>query len=159
MKVDLEKVNQIIEKYRDDREAFIALLQDVSAEYRYLPEEVIRHISEKMEIPVSRIFSLATFYTSFRLVPRGEHEVQVCMGTACHVRGAPRMLEKVTHKLNINPGETTEDGKFTVETVNCLGACALGPLLVYDGKYYGKLTQRKIEKLLEGSKDEVEQSS
>lgn len=159
MTVDLEKVNPIIEKYRDDREAFIALLQDISAEYRYLPEEVIRYVSEEIEVPVSRLFSLATFYTSFRLEPRGEHEVQVCMGTACHVRGAPRMLDKVTQKLNIKPGETTEDRRFTVETVNCVGACALGPLLVYDGKYYGKLTQRKIEKLLEGSNDEDDQSS
>ncbi len=158
MKVDFEKVNGIIEKYRDDREAIIALLQDISAEIRYLPEEVIRHVSDEIEVPVSRLYSLATFYTSFRLEPRGEHEVQICMGTACHVRGAPRMLENVTQKLNIKPGETTGDGKFTVETVNCVGACALGPLLVLDGKYYGKLTQRKIEKLLGGSDDEVEQS-
>ncbi len=158
MKVDFEKVNGIIEKYRDDREAIIALLQDISAEIRYLPEEVIRHVSDEIEVPVSRLYSLATFYTSFRLEPRGEHEVQICMGTACHVRGAPRMLENVTQKLNIKPGETTGDGKFTVETVNCVGACALGPLLVLDGKHYGKLTQRKIEKLLGGSDDEVEQS-
>ncbi|WP_241420540.1 NADH-quinone oxidoreductase subunit NuoE family protein [Candidatus Contubernalis alkaliaceticus] len=149
-------IDKIINKYRKDREGLIALLQDISTEYRYLSEEALKRVSEEMEVPLSKLFSLATFYKSFRLTPRGEHEIQVCMGTACHVRGAPRMLENVTQKLNIKPGDTTEDGKYTVETVNCLGTCALGPLLVYDGKYFGKLNRRKIEKLLEGSNDEVE---
>ncbi len=155
----MQRIDKIIDKYRNHREGFIALLQDISIEYRYLPQEALKRVSEEMEVPLSQLFSLATFYKSFRLVPRGEHEIQVCMGTACHVRGAPRMLENVTQKLNIKPGDTTEDGKYTVETVNCLGTCALGPLLVYDGKYYGKLNKRKIEKLLEGSNDEVEESS
>ncbi|UNC92431.1 NAD(P)H-dependent oxidoreductase subunit E [Candidatus Contubernalis alkalaceticus] len=156
MTVDLFAIDKIINKYRKDREGLIALLQDISTEYRYLSEEALKRVSEEMEVPLSKLFSLATFYKSFRLTPRGEHEIQVCMGTACHVRGAPRMLENVTQKLNIKPGDTTEDGKYTVETVNCLGTCALGPLLVYDGKYFGKLNRRKIEKLLEGSNDEVE---
>lgn len=155
MTVDVSKVDEIIEKYRDDKESIVALLQDISTEYRYLPEEVLKRVAEQLGLPLSQLFSLATFYRSFRLLPRGEHEVLVCMGTACHVRGAPRMLENVTQKLNIKPGETTQDGKFTVETVNCVGACALGPLLVFDGNHYSKLSRGKIEKLLEGYDDEV----
>ncbi len=159
MMVDLEKVDEIILKYRVEEASYIALLQDINNEYRYLPEEALKRVSEKMEVPLSQLYSLATFYKCFSLVPRGEHEVQVCMGTACHVRGAPRILERVTQNLKVKPGRTTEDGKYTVETVNCLGACALGPLLVLDGKYFGQMSFGKIDKMLGGYHEENNESS
>ena len=146
----MEKVDEIIEKYRSEKSYNIPILQDINNEYRYLPEEALNRISEKLGVPLSELYSLATFYKCFSLSPRGEHEVHVCMGTACHVRGARRILEKVTQDLKASPGETSEDGKYTVETVNCVGACALGPLVVFDGKYYGQLSLSKIDKLLGG---------
>lgn len=151
MKIDLGKVDQLIEKYRHERSAYITLLQDINNEYRYLPEEALKRVSEKTEIPLSELYSLATFYKCFSLVPRGEHEIQVCMGTACHVRGAPRILEQVTGNLKVRPGGTTGDGKYSVDTVNCVGACALGPLVVLDGNYHGQLTSKKLDKILGGN--------
>ncbi len=159
MKVDLERVDQVIEKYRHEEAAYIALLQEINEEYRYLPEEALKRVSEKLEVPLSQLYSLATFYKCFSLVPRGEHEIQVCMGTACHVRGARRILEKVTQNLQVKAGQTSDDGKFTLETVNCVGACALGPLVVFDGKYIGKLTLNKIDKMLGGNHEKNNETS
>ncbi len=158
MKVDMEKVDEIIDKYRNEKVPYIAILQDINNEYRYLPEEALNRISKKLEVPLSELYSLATFYKCFSLFPRGEHEVHVCMGTACHVRGARRILEKIIQDLKVNPGETSEDGKYTVETVNCVGACALGPLVVFDGKYYGQLSISKIDKLLGGNHEKINES-
>lgn len=146
----MEKVDEIIDKYRNEKVPYIAILQDINNEYRYLPEEALNRISKKLEVPLSELYSLATFYKCFSLFPRGEHEVHVCMGTACHVRGAPRILDKISEKLQVKPGETTEDGKYTLETVNCLGACARGPLVMMDEKYFGLLNVAKIDKMLEG---------
>jgi len=146
----MEKVDEIIEKYRSEKSHNIPILQDINDEYRYLPEEALNRISEKLGVPLSELYSLATFYKCFSLSPRGEHEVYVCMGTACHVRGAPRILDNISEKLQVKPGETTEDGKYTLETVNCLGACARGPLVMMDEKYFGLLNVAKIDKMLEG---------
>ncbi len=151
MKVDLTKIDQIIDNYKDDEDVpYITILQDINDVYRYLPEEALHRVSQKMEVSMSLLYSLATFYKCFSLVPKGKHEVQVCMGTACHVRGAPRILEKVCQGLQLSPGQTTGDGEYSLETVNCVGACAQGPLVVFDGKHVGKLTLNKIEKLLGG---------
>ena len=156
MKVDLTKIDQMIDKYRDEDDVpYIAILQDINDEYRYLPEEALHRVSKKLEVSMSQLYSLATFYKCFSLVPKGKHEIQVCMGTACHVRGAPRILDKVCQGLQVAPGQTTGDGEFSLETVNCVGACALGPLVVLDGKYHGKLTLNKINRLL-GGYDEKE---
>ena len=143
-----EKLNQIIEKCRNGKSSLIGLLQDIQEEYRYLPEEVLRSVSEALEVPLSKLYSLTTFYQSFRLEPVGQHHVCVCMGTACHVNGASKLVESLERDLGIEVGETTEDNKFTLETVNCLGACALGPLLVVDGEYNGKMDQSKLKKLM-----------
>ena len=164
MKVDLTKIdqiiNQIIDKYKDDEDVpYISILQDINDEYRYLPEEALYRVSQKMEVSMSHLYSLATFYKCFSLVPKGEHEIQVCMGTACHVRGASRILEKVTRDLQVKPGKTSENGKFSLETVNCVGACAQGPLVVFDGKYVGKLTLNKIEKMLGGNHEKDNKTS
>ncbi len=124
------------------------LLQDIMREYGYLPEGTLKRIAQELDIPLSRVYGLATFYRSFSLTPRGKHLISVCLGTACHVRGAPRIVEKLERDLRIKAGETTKNLKFTLETVNCLGACALGPLIVIDGKYYGRLNSTKMDKVL-----------
>jgi NADH-quinone oxidoreductase subunit E len=147
------KVDSIIEKYREGRSSLVGLLQDVSQQCGYLPEGVLENISDRLNIPLSHMYSLATFYTSFRLEPLGKHHCSVCVGTACHVRGAELVVDVIERELNIRDGETTEDGKFTLDKVNCLGACALGPLVVIDGEYHGKMDQRKIAKLLKQYED------
>ncbi len=154
LKLDLDKVDQIIEKYRHDKAPYIPLMQEINDEYRYLPEEALKRVSKALNISLSELYSLATFYKCFSLTPRGEHELQVCLGTACHVRGASQILEKITRNLQVEPGKTTDDGKYTVETVNCLGACALGPLVMIDDKYFGNLTPDKIDKMLGGNHEE-----
>ncbi|MGI6677675.1 MAG: NAD(P)H-dependent oxidoreductase subunit E [Dehalobacterium sp.] len=146
----MEKVDQIISKYRGDSTALIRLLQDINREFRYLPKEALERVAEKLNIPLSQLYSMATFYKSFKLTPGGQHEIHVCMGTACHVRGSQKILETFSQKLSIQPGETTSDGQYTLETVNCLGACALGPLVTIDGKYSGNLKPKDAEKLLGG---------
>ena len=149
----MKKLDRIIENFNKRGGSLIGLLQDVSESYGYLPEKVLEEISEKLNVPLSHLYSLATFYTSFRLEPMGEHHCSICVGTACHVKGAPGVVETIERELQINAGETTKDGKFTVETVNCLGACALGPLVVIDNNYYGKLDQRKAVKLINEYKE------
>jgi NADH:ubiquinone oxidoreductase subunit E/NAD-dependent dihydropyrimidine dehydrogenase PreA subunit len=145
----LQKVNDIVNKYKHEKSVLISVLLDVNKEYKYFPKEILVYVSEELDIPLSQIYNVASFYSAFSLEPRGEHIVSVCMGTACHVRGAPRVLDELERKLGIKAGETTEDMKYTLETVNCLGACALGPLVTIDGKYYGKMSAAKVEKILQ----------
>ena len=143
-----EKVDSIIDNYVDKKELLISLLQDIQAEFNYLPRDVLVGISRKLDIPLSQVFSVATFFRAFTLNPRGRHLVTVCLGTACHVRGAQRMIDKLERDYNLKPGGTTEDSRFTLETVNCLGCCALGPVVVVDGKYEGQMNAEKIDRIL-----------
>jgi NADH-quinone oxidoreductase subunit E len=113
-----------------------------------LPEEAVEHVAEKTGVPVSRIHSLTTFFKAFALEPRGQHLITVCLGTSCHVMGCRTILEKVQRELGVKPGETTEDGRFTLETVNCIGACAVSPVVVVDGETYAKMTITKVNRLL-----------
>ena len=145
---DLSRVDEIIEKYEGDPCLLLSMLQDVQATYRYLPREALMRICKRTGVPLPRMYASATFYKSFTLEPRGRHLIQVCTGTACHVRGAPRILEEIERCLHISAGQTTADSLFTLETVNCLGACALGPLAVIDGVYYGKLSPAKVKAML-----------
>lgn len=124
------------------------VLERIQARYRYLPEDALILVSERLGVPLSQTYSVATFYNAFSLKPKGRHIINVCLGTACIVRGSRRVLERISDKLGIQPGETTADGEFTLETVNCLGACALGPIVVVDGDHYGKMTAGTAEKLL-----------
>ncbi|MCG2675769.1 NADH-quinone oxidoreductase subunit NuoE [bacterium] len=144
----MRKINQIIDRYKKEKGALVHLLQDVMGEYGYLPEKTLKRIAQELDIPLSQAYGLATFYKSFSLTPRGKHLISVCLGTACHVRGAPRIVEKLERDLGIKAGETTKNLKFTLETVNCLGACALGPLIVIDGKYYGRMNSTRMDKVL-----------
>lgn len=151
--VDLKEINNILGAREGSPCELIEVLQDAQGAYNYLPEEVLRIISEKLNVPIIEVFRAANFYKAFTLKPRGKHLLTVCMGTACHVRGAPKFLDEVLGQLSVRPGETTEDGEFTVETVNCLGACALGPVVVLDGEYHGHMTARKLRALVQGTRN------
>lgn len=144
-----EKVDSLIEGYVDKKEQLISLLQDIQAEFNYLPRDVLIQVSQKLDIPLSQVFSVATFFRAFSLKPRGRHLITVCLGTACHVRGGQRLVDKIERDYGIRPGETTEDEKFTLETVNCLGCCALGPVVVVDGKYESQMNADKLDRVLE----------
>ncbi len=143
-----ETLQHILENYRKEKGTLIGVLQDIQEVFGYLPEDQLEKVSEELEVPFSRLFSLATFYTTFRLEPMGKHHICACVGTACHVRGAPIIVDTVERELNTKAGRTTEDRQFTVDTVNCVGACALAPLIMVDGKHYGKMTQNKVKRLL-----------
>ena len=146
--MDLKKVDEIIDKYNTEKSWLIGIFQDIQQEWRYLPREAILRVVERLGIPLSQAYMVATFYKSFSLVPRGEHEIHVCLGTACHLRGGQRLVENFERALDVKAGETTGDMKFTLETVNCLGACALAPLVRVDQKNYGKMTGDKISKII-----------
>jgi NADH:ubiquinone oxidoreductase subunit E len=141
-----EKLAALVEKFRNEEGTVIGLLQDMHEELGYLPEDALRDVSREIDVPLSTLYGLATFYSTFRLEPMGRHHICTCVGTACHVKGAPFVVETLERELSINAGDTTEDGKFTLDTVNCLGACALAPLVIIDDEYYGKMDQNKILK-------------
>ena len=144
---ELAKVDQTVDKYHGDRNYLIQILLDIQRENRWLPRDALIWISQKLDIPLSQIYHIATFYKAFSLVPQGRHSVSVCTGTACHVRGAPRLLEKVTDTLKIRPGETSSDLRFSLSTVNCLGCCALGPVMVVDEEYHSNPAIEEMEKI------------
>lgn len=148
MEVDLANVDNIIAQYKGEQGLLISVLQDIQAELNYLPKEALLKVSEGLDIPVSQVFSVATFFKAFSLKPRGRHIIHVCMGTACHVRGAHRITDKLQRDLEIKAGDTTPDLEFTLETVNCVGSCALGPIVVLDSEYHGQMNMEKTEKLL-----------
>jgi len=145
---DYEKVKAIVDRYSGKHDSVIAILQDVQSEYNYLPEYALRAVASQLGLPLIQICGVATFFKAFSLKPRGEHTVTVCLGTACHVRGAQTVLDEVKRQLGIEPGNTTDDMRFTLETVNCLGACALGPIMVIDGRYQGQMGPGKAKKIL-----------
>ena len=146
--MDKGKIDKIIEKYPSDPSSLIQVLLEIQSENHWLPKEAIERVSEKLQVPLNRIQHIATFYKAFSLVPKGRHEIHVCVGTACHVRGAQRVLDRVQDLTGISPGETDLDMKFSLETVNCLGCCALGPVMVVDGEYHGKMAPAKSEEVL-----------
>jgi NADH:ubiquinone oxidoreductase subunit E len=143
-----EKVDSLIDNYADKKEQLISLLQDIQAEFNYLPQDVLVRVSQKLDIPLGQVFSVATFFRAFSLKPRGRHLVTICLGTACHVKGGQRLVDKMERDYGIKPGETTEDMRFTLETVNCLGCCALGPVAVVDGKYESQMNADKLDRVL-----------
>ena len=146
---DLEKMERIIEEYRGQPGALVPILQEVSTVYNYLPEYVLRYVSEEMDIPLSLIYRLATFYNAFSLKPRGEHIIRVCMGTACYVKGGKKLLRAFEEQLGIEVGGTTEDRKFSLETVNCIGCCGQSPGVVVDEDVHGYVKQNNVPEILE----------
>jgi NADH-quinone oxidoreductase subunit E len=141
-------IEGILDRHERAPSAIIAILQDVQEEVNYLPEGALRYVAERLDIPVAKVYNLATFYRAFSLEPRGRHQVYVCTGTACHVRGAVKIRDALEREMGIRAGETDEQLEFTLETVNCLGACALGPVVVVDGEYHGQMTGAKAVRLV-----------
>lgn len=138
------KVSEIIAKYQADQSSLIAILQDVQEEYSYLPRDVLTQVAKDLDVPLSRVLSLATFFRAFSLKPKGKHPVHVCLGTACHVRGAQRVLEKFERELGLKSGETSADQEFSLDEVRCLGCCGLAPVVMVGEEIHGKITQTKV---------------
>ena len=153
-----EQVDEILDRYGQRHDALIGILQDVQRLENYLPQETLLYVGRKLEVPLSRIYYIATFYKSFSLEPRGKHIVKVCLGTACHLNGAVQNLEQIQRTLDIVEGETTEDMVFSLETVNCVGTCALAPVTMIGEDYYGAVTPGRVDKILSGYADESEDS-
>ncbi len=145
---DEQKVQSIINKHHGLRKNLIALLLDIQTEFNYLPPESLRRVAKALDMPLCEIIGVVTFYRAFSLKPRGKHFVQICLGTACHVRGGARILEEFEQRLDVKAGETTKDNRFTLETVACLGCCAIGPVVTVDGDYFGHTTVRKVDTIL-----------
>jgi NADH:ubiquinone oxidoreductase subunit E len=143
------KVDAIVEKFTDDAGMVVGALQDVQNEFNYLRQDALMYLSEKAAIPLSRLYAVARFYNAFSLKPRGKHIIRVCLGTACHLRGGGNIADAITRELGIGHGETTKDMMFTLERVNCLGACALAPVVTVNNKYYGKMSIDKMLKVIE----------
>lgn len=153
MEIDISPTLAAIRKHGIGQGNLIPVLHEIQREFRYLPEKALRSVSAIMDIPLVDVYGVATFFTSFSLVPKGKHQVTMCMGTACHVRKSGGVLEEAKRFLGIEPGQTTEDMLFSLETVNCLGACAMGPIVVIDGKYHGQVTPSRVKKLLKNVAD------
>jgi NADH-quinone oxidoreductase subunit E len=143
------QVKSVLEKHRHDKSLLVDILQDIQAKIGYLPKDALVETSRQLGVPLSRIYSVATFFKAFSLTERGRHLISVCMGTACHVRGAVKVLEQIEKELKIKRGETTRDLKFTLETVNCVGACALGPMVIIGKDYHGEMTPEGIVSVLQ----------
>ncbi len=141
-------VDKVVNNYGGTGDTLISILQDIQAEYKYLPETAIRQVAQNLGLPLIQVYGVATFFKAFSLVPKGEHIINVCMGTACHVRGASSVSDELERQLDIKGGETTKDMKFSLDTVNCVGACALGPVVIADDKYYGQMNAGKVKEML-----------
>jgi NADH-quinone oxidoreductase subunit E len=145
---DRGQLENVIGSNGHSADALISILQDIQSEFHYLPEEALRHVARRLDLPLIQVYGVATFFKAFSLKPQGKHKCSVCLGTACHVRGASSILDELERQLGINSGETTEDMQFTLESVNCLGACALGPVAVLDGEYHGQMNAAKAKKMI-----------
>jgi len=148
MPMDVQELFTLIDEEEAGQGSLIAALAAIQERWRYLPPEALLLASARFGVPLSQVYGVATFYNAFSLKPKGRHCLNVCMGTACHVRGSPRVLDRLETKLGVQAGETTRDRQYTLETVNCLGACALGPIVVSDGEYSGQMTPQKVDVLL-----------
>jgi len=144
-----QKVKSILDRYQRDPSMLVSILQDVQAEYNYLPKEALVQISQDLDVPLTQVYGVATFFKAFSLKPRGKHTIYVCLGTGCHIRGAARILEGIERELDIKPGGTTKNLRYTLERANCVGACALGPVVIIDGKYSGQKRTERVKTLLE----------
>jgi len=146
--MDNAKIDSILSRHKGDGSSLIQVLLEIQRENRWLPWEALERVSETLQVPLNRIQHIVTFYKAFSLVPKGRHEINICTGTACHVRGAPRLLDSIQDATGIGPGETDMELRFSLETVNCVGCCALGPVIVIDGEYHGKMAPARTEDIL-----------
>lgn len=146
--MDFAQIDDILRKYGFRHDALIGMLQDIQRIENYLPQEALRYVAHRLEVPLGRIYHLATFYKAFSLTPRGRHIIKVCLGTACHLNGAIQNLDQLKRVLNVKEGGTTEDMAFSLETVNCVGTCALAPVTVVDDTYYDEVTPGRVERIV-----------
>ena len=146
---DISSITDICEKYPKEQRFTLAILQDIQKEYKYIPKEAFNIISEYLCIPLNKLYSMATFYKALSLTPKGENIITVCDGTACHVAGSMVVLDELRRNLNIDPGETTKDLKFSINTVNCIGCCAIAPVMMVNDKYYGNLTPKMVKEIID----------
>jgi len=147
--MDFEHVVKIIDKYQEKRTALISILHEIQDRYNHLPQEALKKGASRLQMDLNDIYGVATFYKSFSLIPKGKHSITLCLGTACHVRGGPKILREMKKQLNIEPGQTTVDKQFSLNVVNCLGVCAIGPVMFVDGKFYGEMNPVKAKRLIE----------
>jgi NADH-quinone oxidoreductase subunit E len=147
--MDSKSVDKIIDKYQEKRTALISILHDIQDRHNHLPEGAMRKVALRLKMDLNDIYGVATFYKSFSLTPKGKHSVTLCLGTACHVRGGPKILRELKKQLNIEPGQTTADKQFSLNVVNCLGVCAIGPVMLVDRKFYGEMNSIKARRIIE----------
>lgn len=146
--MDAERLENILSKYEGESTDLIPVLQDIQDNYNYLPKDELKVVAARLNVPLTQIYSVATFYTMFSLVPKGEHQLKVCLGTTCHLRGGRRLVDSLASRLGCEVGYTTKDGTFSLETVGCLGSCAQAPVMMIDDKYYARVTVDKVPKIL-----------
>jgi NADH:ubiquinone oxidoreductase subunit E len=151
---EYSKVDRIIEDHSGEKSALIMILQEIEGLYNYLPAWALRYVSEKLDLPMIQVYGVASFYDAFHLTPRGKHLIRVCLGTACYLRGSARVLEAVERELGVKDGETTPDLMFSLQSVRCLGACALAPVMIIGERYYDKLSPTKVGSILKRVRDE-----
>lgn len=147
--IDLSAIRHIVEKYPAESRHTLSIMQDIQKEWGFIPREALNTISEYLNVPISKLYSMATFYKALSLKPKGRNIIKVCDGTACHIKSSSVLISEIQRLLNISPGETTEDGAFSLETVNCLGSCAIAPVIVINETYYGKVTPSKLKEILD----------
>jgi NADH-quinone oxidoreductase subunit E len=152
---EISEIEKIVGKYQGDRSALIQVLLEIQHRNRWLSKDALKQVSQSLGVALTQIYHIATFYKAFSLTPRGRHSVTVCLGTACQVRGAPHLLDRVTETLKIKEGETSADMQFSLDTVRCLGCCALGPVMVVDGEYYGKPSKKEVEQIISAKEIET----
>ncbi len=153
MPQEQELIEGIVARYDADEGMLIPMMQDLQAECGYLPPGLLRRLAARLEVPLSRVYAVATFYASFRLAPKGRHEVTLCVGTVCHLKGAGEIAERIRREFQVEPGGTTPDGLFSFQPVNCVGACALAPVMIVDGQYHGGMTGESALEILHGLED------
>jgi NADH-quinone oxidoreductase subunit E len=147
--MDFEHVGKIIDKYQEKRTALISILHDIQDQYNFLPGEALKEVASRLRMDLNDIYGVSTFYKSFSLIPKGKHSVTLCLGTACHVRGGPKILRELKKQLTIEPGQTTTDKQVSLNVVNCLGVCAIGPVMFVDGKFYGEMNPFKAKRIID----------
>lgn len=156
--MDYQPVIKIVDKYRGKKTALISILHEIQDEYKFLPEGALKKLAAKMQMDLNDLYGVATFYKSFSLTPKGKHAITLCLGTACHVRGGPRIVKEVARLLKIKPGQTTADKEFSLNTVNCLGVCAIGPVMVVDEKIHGEMNLLKAKRIIDRLSSKKEKS-
>jgi NADH-quinone oxidoreductase subunit E len=146
--MDAQRLDDILSHYECEPRDLIPIMQDIQDSYSYLPKDELQEVAQRLKVPLTQIFSVATFFKMFSLVPKGRHQIKVCLGTTCHLRGGGRLVESLSHRLGVEPGYTTKDMQFSLETVGCLGSCAQAPVMMVDDKYFGRSSVDKVPKIL-----------